>query len=64
MLMMIEAWVTGLVLILKANFMSPIEGKLSKNEEELEEEGGEGDHAKGRNPGTVPMAEVMATAPP
>jgi hypothetical protein len=42
--------------------MPPNNGNLSKNEEELEEEGGEGARAKGRNPGTVPTAEVTATA--
>ncbi len=30
---------------------------------QLEEEGGVGVHAKERNPGTVPTAEVTATAP-
>ncbi len=61
---MIAAWVTGSDLILKANFMPPSNGNLSKHEEELEEEGREGARAKERNPGTVTMAEVMATAPP
>jgi hypothetical protein len=42
----------------EGNFMPPSNGGLSKNKEELEEEGGEGTHAKGRNPGTVPMVEV------
>jgi hypothetical protein len=63
-LMMIVAWVTGSVLISKSNFMPPSDGDLSKNEEELEEEGGEGARAKGRNPGKVLMVEVTATAPP
>ncbi len=31
---------------------------------ELEEGGGEGARTRRRNPGTVPMAEVTATAPP
>ncbi len=62
--MMIAAWVTGSVLILKANFKPLSNGNLSKNKEELEKEGREGSRAKGRNPGTVPMAEVTATAPP
>jgi hypothetical protein len=61
--MMIAAWVTSSVLISKANFMPPSDRDLSKNEEKLEEEGVEGAHAKGRNPGTVPTAEVTATAP-
>ena len=39
-------------------------GDVSKKEEELEEEGREGAHTKGRNPETVPTAEVTATAPP
>jgi hypothetical protein len=62
--MMIAAGVTSLLLILKANFMPPSNGNLSKNKEELEEEGGEGARAKGGNPGTVPTAEVTAKAPP
>jgi hypothetical protein len=62
--MMIVAWVTGSVLILKANFMPPSNGDLSKNREELEEEGREGARAKRRNPGIVPTAEVTAMAPP
>ncbi len=44
--------------------MPPSDGNLSKNEENLEEEGVEGARDKGRNPGTVPTAEVMVTAPP
>ncbi len=44
--------------------MPPSDGKLSKNKENLEEEGVEGARAKGRNPGTVPMVEVAAMAPP
>jgi hypothetical protein len=44
--MMIVAWVTGSVLILKANFMPPSNGNLSKNEEKLEEEGREGARTK------------------
>ncbi len=44
--------------------MPPSDGGLSNNEEELEEEGGEGARAKGRNPGAVPMAEVTVMAPP
>ncbi len=55
--MMIAAWVTGSVLISKANFMPPSDRDLSKNKEELEEEGGEGAPTKGRNPGTVPTVE-------
>ena len=62
--MMIVAWVTRSVLISKANLMPPSNADLSKNKEELEEEGREGAHAKGRNPGTVPMAEVTARAFP
>jgi hypothetical protein len=62
--MMIAAWVAGSVLISKANFMPQSDGDLSKNEENLEEEGVEVASAKGRNPGTVPTAEVTATAPP
>jgi hypothetical protein len=62
--MIIAAWVTDLVLILKANFMPPSNSNISEKEEVLEEEGREGAHTKGRNPGTVPMAEVTATAPP
>ncbi len=61
---MITAWVTGLVLISKANFMPPSNANLSKNKEELEEEGRDGAHVKGRSPGTVPMAEVTARAFP
>ncbi len=64
MLVMITAWVTGLVLISKANFVPPSNGGLSNNKEELEEEGGEGARAKGRNPGAVPMAKVTVTVPP
>jgi hypothetical protein len=44
--------------------MPPSNGDLSKNKEELEEEGREGARAKGRNPGTVPTAEVTVMAPP
>jgi hypothetical protein len=44
--------------------MPPSNSEVSRNKEEFEKEGGEGAHAKGRNPGTVPMAEVAATAPP
>jgi hypothetical protein len=44
--------------------MPPSNGDVSKNKEELEEEGGEGARAKGRNPGTVSTVEVMVTAPP
>jgi hypothetical protein len=44
--------------------MPPSNGNLSKNEEELEEEGGEGARTKGWNPGTVRTAEVTVTAPP
>jgi hypothetical protein len=44
--------------------MPPKDSDLSTNKEELEEEGGEGTHAKGRNPGIVPAVEVMAIAPP
>jgi hypothetical protein len=35
-----------------------------EEKEEHEEEGGEGARVRGRNPGTVLMAEVTATAPP
>jgi hypothetical protein len=62
--MMIAACVTGSVLILKANFMPPSNGDISEKEEVFEDEVGEGTHTKGRNPGTVPMAEVTTTAPP
>jgi hypothetical protein len=61
--MMIAAWVTGSVLISKANFIPLSNSNLSENKESLEEEGVEGAPAKGRNPGTVPTAEVTATAP-
>jgi hypothetical protein len=44
--------------------MPPSNSNLSKNKELLEEEGGEGASAKGRNPGTVPMVEATAMAPP
>ncbi len=41
-----------------------VDGKSYWEAEELEEEGREGTRTKGRNPGTVPTAEVTATAPP
>ncbi len=44
--------------------MPPSDSNLSKNEENLEEEGVEGTRAEGRNPGTVLMVEVTATVPP
>jgi hypothetical protein len=44
--------------------MPPSNGNVSEKQEEPEEEGREGTHTKGRNPGTVPMAEVTETAPP
>ncbi len=62
--MIIAACVTCLVLILKVNFMPLSDGDVSEKEEELEEEDGGGTRTKGRNLGTVPMAEVTATAPP
>jgi hypothetical protein len=64
MAMMIAAWVTGWVLISKANFTPPSNDNLSKNKEELEEEGGEGTRTKGRNQGTVLTMEFMAMASP
>jgi hypothetical protein len=36
----------------------------TRKRKKLEEEGREGAWTKGRNPGTVPMAEVTVTAPP
>ncbi len=46
------------------SFTSPSKSNVSKNEEELEEEGREGARVKGMNPGTVLMVEVTLTAPP
>jgi hypothetical protein len=48
----------------EGKFHAPKQWGRIKNKEELEEEGGEGTRAKGRNLGTVPMAEVTATAHP
>ncbi len=62
--MMITAWFKGLVLIFKAIFMPRATVKVGDKRGELEEGGGELTRAKGKNPGTVLIAEVTVTAPP
>ncbi len=53
-----------MVLISKANFMPLSNGNVSKKKKNLRKRAEKAPVQKGRNPGTVPMAEVMATAPP
>ncbi len=61
--MMIAACTTGLVLISKAIFMPRAAPMGGEERRELQEGGRKSVCTRRRNPGTVPTAEVTATAP-